>query len=92
MRALGAIANALTAVANAVQTAARIFFAALNWLKNAILGIFHAVMDPIINTITDAYKAWINNLAQLVLQWSTISLGEFVERLFQIAFFSVFAL
>lgn len=88
MVALGAIINALTAVANAVQSAAQVFEKALEWLFTAIANAIHAILDPLVKAVTDAYNQWAWELAQLIASIGQMSLSDFIKGLLQLTFYS----
>ncbi len=87
MAALGAIINALTAVANAIQSAAQVFEKALEWLFTAIANAIHALLDPLIKVVTDAYNAWAKEVANLILEFGQIPLTDFVASLAGLVFY-----
>ncbi len=89
MRALGAIWEKVVAVA---QKAGEVFNQFVDGLVQAIMAIWNSIVVPLTKPIVDAYLAWANEVAALVMSIRSLSADDFVRGLIQLTFFSAFAL
>ena len=89
MKQLGPLWNTIVAVA---QKAGEVLGQVVNAIVNAGLAVIHAALDPLIRAVMDAYAAWANEVAQLILNLRNLPINDLVRGLIQATFFSVFAL
>jgi len=61
-------------------------------LVQAIMAIWNSIVVPLTKPIVDAYLAWANEVAALVMSIRSLSVGDFVRGMIQLTFFSAFAL
>ncbi len=54
----------------------------------AISNIIHAILDPLVKAVANAYNQWAQQLAQLIASIGQMSLTDFINGLLQLTFYS----
>jgi hypothetical protein len=79
-------------VENVIEPLVEALEAIVQFMIDLISQVIDILVRPFVQPILDAYDGWMALMAQLVMSFPTISLGDFVQGIIQLTFFSVFAL